>query len=205
LNPVIPQQKLHKQKPIKEWSMGILLSFGIGLFSCCFLSLFVDFLQIPNMDLLAIFKIDLNNPVESMGIWTILVELALAPFFEELIFRKLLYGFIRTKMHCTYAAILASFIFAIFHLNLAQMMYTFLLSLILCEIAERTANFYFCVIAHFAANLLACLMNLFEPWNRFVDQNQLIFMLGSFAGLVVLLVLLVRFESVAFSILRDRT
>ena len=126
----------------------------------------------------------------------ILLEVLIAPFIEELLFRKLFYGKLRQKLFFVWTALIVSAVFAVLHLNIAQAVYAFVFSLILCEIAERTANWYLCVSAHIAANLGAILASEIVPLNVLLLLSPVSTVIVSALLLIGGLLLLIRFERV---------
>ena len=145
------------------WIYGILITLLIGAAYCVFGNLLIRIAGIPDLALFG------NDPISLMEedslMLLIVLELLIAPVVEELLFRKLFYGSLRKRMGYVAAALIVSLVFAVLHLNIAQAVYAFVFSLILCEIAERTANWYLCVSAHIAANVTAVLSARVVSWN----------------------------------------
>lgn len=80
-----------------------------------------------------------------------LMVVVIAPFFEELIFRKLLID--RLLPLGEYAAVVVTaLLFALFHFNLYQFFYAGLLGALLAIIYLRTGSFGLCVALHAAIN-----------------------------------------------------
>ncbi len=98
------------------------------------------------------------NPLEvavtsSNIIYTIIVACVMAPIVEEIIFRKVMinklvgYG---EKL----AIIVSSFAFALFHGNLYQLLYAFVLGAIFAYITIKSGTIKYAVILHIIINLL---------------------------------------------------
>lgn len=95
----------------------------------------------------------LNTLVESSPVWmTVLGACVIAPFGEELIFRKLLID--RTRHAGDLPAILLSgLFFGLFHGNLFQFFYAFLIGMLLAYVYTRSGSYLWCVAMHATVNL----------------------------------------------------
>jgi membrane protease YdiL (CAAX protease family) len=95
----------------------------------------------------------LNTLVESSPVWmTVLGACIIAPFGEELIFRKLLID--RTRHAGDLPAILLSgLFFGLFHGNLFQFFYAFLIGMLLAYVYTRSGSYLWCVAMHATVNL----------------------------------------------------
>jgi len=100
----------------------------------------------------------LNSMVNDSPLWmTFLATCIIAPLGEELLFRKLLID--RTRRYGDVAAILLSgLLFGLFHGNLFQFFYAFLLGMILAYMYTRTDNLWWCVAMHAVINLLGSIV-----------------------------------------------
>lgn len=79
----------------------------------------------------------------------------LAPAAEELVFRGLLYHRMRYQISFIPAMIMSALIFAMYHGNIAQGVYTFLLGCIFALIYEKTQNILAPILMHCGANLFS--------------------------------------------------
>ena len=83
----------------------------------------------------------------------------ITPICEELIFRKLIYRRLRDeKMSFLRAMILSSLIFGIYHGNLVQFIYAFLLGMMLAYLYEVYHSMVAPVIAHVLVNIIAIVL-----------------------------------------------
>ncbi|MDR2267498.1 MAG: CPBP family intramembrane metalloprotease [Christensenellaceae bacterium] len=103
---------------------------------------------------------NLANPV--VEIFSIIVICALPAICEEIIFRGFLLKALR-KSGNTIAAVVTSLIFAIFHLNLNQLLHQFIISFFLCNIVILTNKLIYGQIIHFFNNLVAILLATHVP------------------------------------------
>ncbi|MBQ4111466.1 MAG: CPBP family intramembrane metalloprotease [Clostridia bacterium] len=96
----------------------------------------------------------LNEVIESSPTWMVFVGTCIcAPIGEELIFRKLLLD--RTRGYGEMPAILLSgLLFGLFHGNLFQFFYAFLLGMILAYVYTRSGKIGWCMAFHAAVNFL---------------------------------------------------
>ncbi len=100
----------------------------------------------------------LNSLMSGSPLWMIfLATCIIAPLGEELLFRKLLID--RTRRYGDATAILLSgLMFGLFHGNLFQFFYAFLLGMILAYMYTRTDNLWWCVAMHAVINLLGSIV-----------------------------------------------
>lgn len=95
--------------------------------------------------------------------WFVLILMAgiIIPIAEELIFRALIYKRLRRGYGIGFALVISSLLFGIFHGNLVQGVYAFLLGLLLALIYEKWENIYLCMLYHMAANTSSLLLSFF--------------------------------------------
>ncbi len=86
----------------------------------------------------------------------VIMYCVISPTVEETLFRFLLFGFINKKTGKAPVAILvSSVVFGIYHLNPVQMLYGFLMGLIIAASYHRNRNLLIPIITHAAANAMA--------------------------------------------------
>lgn len=79
----------------------------------------------------------------------------LGPIFEEIIYRDIIYN---TLLKFKYPVILTSLLFALSHNNLIQIIYTFILGIILNLIYEKESNLKYNISFHIGFNILSILL-----------------------------------------------
>lgn len=79
----------------------------------------------------------------------------LGPIFEEIIYRDIIYN---TLLKFKYPVILTSLLFALSHNNLIQIIYTFILGIILNLIYEKESNLKYNISFHIGFNTLSILL-----------------------------------------------
>lgn len=79
----------------------------------------------------------------------------LAPIAEELVFRGLVYHRMRYQISFIPAMIMSALIFAMYHGNITQGVYAFLLGCILALVYEKTQNILTSILLHCGANIFS--------------------------------------------------
>lgn len=137
-----------------------------------------------------------NETISTIGIGSSYSPIMLAyvvvlgPIAEELIFRGLIYRFSRLAFPFWAANVWQAALFAIFHMNLVQGIYAFVLGLVFGYIAHRGHGIRYSVFAHIATNALGCFAAFFFGT-----------LCGSFTGLSLLIgVILILFPLFVFSV-----
>lgn len=108
---------------------------------------------------------DVSNPVQSMinssDIWLNLMLISIiGPIFEEIFFRKLLID--RTMKYGAKASILLSaLLFGLFHGNLNQFFYAFLIGGFFAYVYIRTGNIKYTILLHIIVNLMGSVVSRF--------------------------------------------
>lgn len=91
----------------------------------------------------------------SMAIAAVIVLAVLAPIAEEMVFRGLLYGWLRGFLPFVLVAILTAVLFGAAHGEWAHAIAAGVLGLLLAFIRERSGSLWPCIAAHVANNLVA--------------------------------------------------
>ena len=85
----------------------------------------------------------------------------ISPFVEELVFRGFLYGRMRVYMPKMWAVLVSPLLFGIYHGNMVQGVYGFLMGILFTLVYDRYKNFYLSVIMHVIVNLVGYFVQLF--------------------------------------------
>ena len=91
------------------------------------------------------------------------LAVVLAPVVEELVFRGLLFGWLRERWGPVAGAVISSLAFAGIHASLTALVALFLVALLLCAIYERTRSLYPCMLYHAMLNGQTLLLLAFGP------------------------------------------
>jgi membrane protease YdiL (CAAX protease family) len=109
-------------------------------------------------------NLSLLKTISSGKLWLDILNLKLMmviliPFAEELIFRGLIFRYIRQKKSFLFSAILSSLLFGILHFNFASMPFLIILGFVNAFVLERSKSMIYPVLIHGGVNNLA--VNLF--------------------------------------------
>lgn len=118
----------------------------------------------------------------------------IAAFTEEMVFRGVVMQSLR-RFGDMFALVTSSLIFGIFHLNLIQMPYAFLLGLCIGYFVLRSGSLWSGVLIHFVNNAVATALTMAEPYmteNAYLILNLAYSLFAVVLGLVALLVLVLR-------------
>lgn len=149
-----------------------------------------------------------TNPLEvaigsSSVIYTFIVACVMAPIVEEIMFRKLMLNKLMVYDK-RLAIIVTSFAFALFHGNLYQLLYAFVLGVIFAHITIKSGTVKYAIILHIIINTIG---SIILP-SLATSSNQIIVVL---AGLIVIfcvimgLILFARKRKLLFPSLNEST
>ena len=85
----------------------------------------------------------------------ILVFGVISPVAEELLFRGVIYGYLRRFMDLKLAIALSALIFGVYHMNYVQGVYGFLIGCLMAYAYEYFGEFKMAVFVHVASNVIA--------------------------------------------------
>lgn len=110
----------------------------------------------------------ISMPVDNAGwlVLSLIIFAVLPAIFEELIFRGILLNGLREGMGDVSALFMSAFLFAIMHGSLQQLIYPFILGIILGWIAMRTGSTFCSMLVHFLNNATAVIINYFTVRNE---------------------------------------
>ena len=107
-----------------------------------------DINQVQNMGLGKLYSYDL--------LMAFLVLVIATPFFEELLFRGVLYGRLRSlRLSWWLAAVIVSALFGAAHMQWNVAVDVFALSLVMCALREKTGNIWAGFLVHVIKNFVA--------------------------------------------------
>ena len=129
-----------------------IIVIGLELFDRPFFdfSKIIDYLKEINSE-------PLNN--SNVSFVRVIGALIVAPIFEELFFRKIIFKQLLKQHSLRISIFVSSFCFAILHLpSYRNLIPTFILGIISCIIYKKTKNINYSIILHFLANLIWLLL-----------------------------------------------
>lgn len=88
----------------------------------------------------------------------IILIIVLIPIFEEIFFRGIIFNELRSRINFTAAIIIEALIFALFHGNILQGIYTFMLGIILALVYTWTRSIWSNITVHITYNLLGSIV-----------------------------------------------
>lgn len=154
----------------------------IGAIGSVGLSRFVSMLPLDNI--IGNYE-NTSNALLSGNIILQIVSLGIVvPIAEELIYRGLLFNGLTKVIDAKYAIFVASLVFGVFHYNLLQGTYTFLLSLILICVYMRYKCILAPIIIHACANIVAVISSYFGI-SSFLNRNIWIYLFIMVVELVI--------------------
>lgn len=162
----------------KEYGILVLL----GIFAGLGLGRFVSLLSIDNI--FGSYKETSENLMRGSVSLQILTLSIIVPIAEELIYRGISFGKLRKIMSPGYATIAVSVLFGVFHFNLMQGTYAFLLSLILVCVYLRYDSITASIVVHGAANFMAVILNGSEVQKN-INENMVVYLLVMFVELAL--------------------
>ncbi len=110
---------------------------------------------------------EISEELYSPPLWLQFLALGLViPVAEELVFRGLGFARFRDSQNFWKAAVVSSLIFGIYHGNVVQFVYAFLLGMMMCWIYEQTGSFLGPVVFHQTANTLSVAITEFASENE---------------------------------------
>ena len=110
----------------------------------------------------------------------------LAPISEELVFRGVTFGILRTVFPFWVANVLQAMMFGVFHMNALQGCYTFVVGLIFGYVREKGSTIYHAILIHLLFNLWGTVASKFILVEDPVIQTAIILLgcsIGMTAGL----------------------
>lgn len=128
-----------------------------------------------------------SNPL----IYQLLALVIIGPLTEELIFRGLVYKRIKGYTDTMVGAYISAIIFGIYHFNLVQGLYGFMLGILLCYVYEKYGTILAPVILHISANLIALIM-MHMKISTIINNNiflKIIFMILEVGALIAVILL----------------
>ncbi len=161
---VFNYKKNYKDDKLNSIYKFIILGFSLSLIYN-FFGFYLD--KLLNTNLYGDFNI----------IKTIIQTVILGPIIEEYLFRGIIYNGLKKNFNDKKSMIITSIVFAITHTNIIQMIYAFLLNIILVKVYEKYKNINSCIIIHSMSNLTTTFITIFLVKNNLI-LNILIFLIG---------------------------
>ena len=108
----------------------------------------------PLPDIFPAYTESLRGKLFSVDIITgIFLYCLLAPVIEELLFRRIAYDLLYERIGFQAAAVFSSLIFALYHMNMIQGIYAFIMGILFCMLYHRDHRIAVPISLHIGANL----------------------------------------------------
>lgn len=141
----------------KKINNGIWYTIPVGVLASVGISKLVTILPIDGV--IGNYS-EISSNVMANNIWLQIVTLIiLGPFMEELLFRGLIYNRLKKVNDTSIAAYVSAIIFGVYHLNLVQGIYTFIIGILLVFVYEKYNSLWAPYMLHMAANAMAVIIN----------------------------------------------
>jgi membrane protease YdiL (CAAX protease family) len=130
--------------------LHVLLFLPLGAVNAIWVLFLQDGLGVPieQQDLLKLFKEKVlardMRYIAALAFGAVVV----APVVEEIVFRGLLFGWLREKWGPGAAALISSLVFSVIHFSYLALGGIFVLALVLCAVRARTRSLYPCMLLH---------------------------------------------------------
>lgn len=171
-----------------EKAKEILILIIFGFFISKGLSDFVSLLQIDNI--VGDYDEISNSLLQGELFFQIISVGIVVPIVEELIYRGLVYDRIRKNINVRYAIVVTSLLFGIFHFNLLQGLYAFLLSLFLAYSVYFYSSLLPAIIIHSVANISAIILNYYTFLST-LKNNKWINVLFMICEIIIALIIFI--------------
>ncbi len=148
-----PKKKTWKQP------MWFYLVLGLGTAAFAYLCNYL-FTKTGFVDLSSSYNQVAQNQFDVAPVIGILLYGIVSPFVEEVVFRGFVYGRMKVYMQKYVAIFVSSLLFGIYHSNIVQGVYGFVMGVFFALVYEKYKNFYFAVFLHQISNLVAFYISL---------------------------------------------
>lgn len=103
---------------------------------------------------------------------TVFYVVVMAPIFEETIFRFLIMGGVNKLLPFIVANIIQAFLFGLYHMNIVQGIYAFILGLYIGYIKKIFGGIIYCIVFHMSLNLSGLFVD-----KVFGNQNEAVLLI----------------------------
>ena len=176
--------KLNSTK--KKWLAVFLIMIISGLFSMA-LNQLIDASKLKELS--PAYQM-VSNLIYQPGRMQIICCVGLiAPAFEELLYRGVLFGQLRRSYSFLFSAVISALIFGGLHLNLVQFVYAFAMGYLFAFFFEKSGNVWFAIVAHVTANLTSLITTWCGSASWMFEHGKISLLVALIEGLVGILLL----------------
>lgn len=166
----------------KVGKIDFLLLAGLGIFGNLGLSRLVSLLPLDNI--IGNYEKTQKAILSGNLIIQIITVAIIIPITEEIIYRGLVFSRLQKIIDKRVAILIASVIFGIFHFNLLQGVYAFLLSVILIYVYVKYHSILSCILIHAFANLTAVLTS-YTGISDILSKNLIIYIIMMIIEMII--------------------
>lgn len=91
----------------------------------------------------------------------LIIIVILGPILEEMLFRGIIFGYLKKNFNIIAAVIVQALVFGVVHGNIVQGTYAFISGILLAIVYIHYESIFACIIVHMTINLLGTLVNIF--------------------------------------------
>lgn len=159
--------KYKKAAPYKFVFVAVL-----GVFACVGMNLFISLTGIINWG--GGFD-DTAEAIYGGGMfWTVIGVVFVIPVVEEIMFRGLIYNRMRNYAGAVPAILVSALYFAIYHMNVPQGIYAFMLGVLMAWVYYRFKTILAPILFHVSANAVSVVLTYSEKFNTMTDAQYII-------------------------------
>lgn len=160
-----------KKEKLKDIYILILLGISLSLVYNVF-GFYFD--KILNTNLYGVFDIKT----------TLISTVLIGPVIEEYLFRGVMYNEAKKIYSLKKSILIVTLIFSLSHATLIQMIYAFIIGLVLIRVYEKYKNLNSCIIVHIFSNLTTTFLTILLTKNNLL-LNLVMFVIGLFILLFI--------------------
>lgn len=144
---------------VSDIGICVIITFGMSgvstlwLYFADYLSGSISFIA----DSLESFTDTWNNLEEESYIWILLSVAILGPIVEELLFRGIVFRLARNIRRGYFPIIISALLFGLWHEEPVQIVYTFLMGIVLAMVYDKTKSLFYPILMHVLNNFLSTL------------------------------------------------
>lgn len=154
--------KLRKKKPFEEVGIHkcdpklliVLTVFGVGFSSV--VTTVVQAVPFPE-SIVADFTESYSLVYGGNAVIRFIATVILAPIAEEVFLRGLIYTRLRNGSNIAVATVVSALVFGLLHGSIIWILITFMMGVMLAVVFEKTGSLLYCILIHFANNMLSLL------------------------------------------------
>lgn len=159
---VIPNRKA----PLWKYTVGLLMALALSLG-------LNNLILIGNLsEMSESYQATMEAFYSSPLVVQIVVLAVLVPMSEELVFRGLLFKRLRERATYMQAALYSAVVFGLMHVNMVQMLYGFILGMMLAYLYEKYGSVKAPIAAHMAMNLLSVLATEYKLLDWLMEDKM---------------------------------